>query len=140
MDRLLHKQTSFETLCKSDEWLLLGNATATLTGLKISALQILGLNLSFLMCFQAARQLEFFKGRTSSGPNTESLADALAIAQHHDAVSGTEKQHVANDYAKRLATGYIEVPILFLVTSYTYIKTYISWPFDLMSMLHLFFL
>ncbi|KAB1213188.1 Lysosomal alpha-mannosidase [Morella rubra] len=58
--------------------------------------------------YLAARQLEFFKGRSNSGPNTESLADALAIAQHHDAVTGTEKQHVANDYAKRLSIGYTE--------------------------------
>lgn len=58
--------------------------------------------------YLAARQLEFFKGRSNSGPNTDSLADALAIAQHHDAVTGTEKQHVANDYAKRLSIGYTE--------------------------------
>ncbi|KAM0936003.1 putative alpha-mannosidase [Dioscorea sansibarensis] len=58
--------------------------------------------------YLAARQLEFFIGRNSSGPTTDSLADALAIAQHHDAVSGTEKQHVANDYATRLAIGYAE--------------------------------
>lgn len=32
--------------------------------------------------------------------------NAMAVAQHHDAVSGTEKQHVANDYAKRLAGGW----------------------------------
>ncbi|XVF07798.1 hypothetical protein REPUB_Repub06bG0170700 [Reevesia pubescens] len=57
---------------------------------------------------KAARQLEFFKGISDSRPNTDSLADALAIAQHHDAVTGTEKQHVANDYAKRLSIGYIE--------------------------------
>ncbi|KAJ1407827.1 Glycosyl hydrolase family 38, C-terminal [Sesbania bispinosa] len=44
----------------------------------------------------------------NSGPNTDSLADALAIAQHHDAVTGTEKQHVANDYSKRLSIGYNE--------------------------------
>lgn len=31
---------------------------------------------------------------------------AMAVAQHHDAVSGTEKQHVANDYARRLANGW----------------------------------
>ncbi len=31
------------------------------------------------------------------------MEDAIAIAQHHDAISGTEKQHVANDYSKRLA-------------------------------------
>eukprot|EP00268_Persea_americana_P056668 TRINITY_DN6711_c0_g2_i1.p1 TRINITY_DN6711_c0_g2~~TRINITY_DN6711_c0_g2_i1.p1 ORF type:complete len:1015 (-),score=152.71 TRINITY_DN6711_c0_g2_i1:139-3183(-) len=56
----------------------------------------------------AARQLEFLKGRNSSGPKTDTLADALAVAQHHDAVSGTEKQHVANDYTKRLFMGYKE--------------------------------
>lgn len=76
------------------------------------------------MCLQAARQLEFFRGRTTSGPNTDSLADALAIVQHHDAVTGTEKQHVANDYAKRLAIGYTEVPIFLLSTCLMYIKTY----------------
>ncbi|XP_062151729.1 alpha-mannosidase At3g26720-like isoform X2 [Alnus glutinosa] len=58
--------------------------------------------------YLAARQLEFFKGRSSSGPNTDALADALALAQHHDAVSGTERQHVAADYAKRLYMGYTE--------------------------------
>ncbi|KAJ4729552.1 Alpha-mannosidase [Melia azedarach] len=56
--------------------------------------------------YLAARQLEFYKGRTKTGPNTDSLADAVAIAQHHDAVTGTEKQHVADDYAKRLSIGY----------------------------------
>ncbi|XP_031105302.1 probable alpha-mannosidase At5g13980 isoform X1 [Ipomoea triloba] len=58
--------------------------------------------------YLAARQLEYFKGRNKVGPTTDSLADAMGIAQHHDAVSGTEKQHVANDYAKRLSIGYTE--------------------------------
>ncbi|CAK9166160.1 unnamed protein product [Ilex paraguariensis] len=62
-----------------------------------------------LSCYYlAARQLEFFKVRGNSRPNTDTLADALAIAQHHDAVTGTEKQHLANDYAKRLSMGYVE--------------------------------
>jgi Alpha mannosidase middle domain len=33
------------------------------------------------------------------------LEDAVSIAQHHDAVSGTAKQHVADDYSKKLANG-----------------------------------
>mmetsp|Transcript_3417 Transcript_3417/g.9779 ORF Transcript_3417/g.9779 Transcript_3417/m.9779 type:complete len:702 (-) Transcript_3417:135-2240(-) len=33
------------------------------------------------------------------------LAAAVALTQHHDAVTGTEKQHVAYDYAFRLAAG-----------------------------------
>ena len=31
--------------------------------------------------------------------------EAMGIAQHHDAVSGTEKQEVAFDYAMRLSEG-----------------------------------
>ncbi|XP_073007335.1 alpha-mannosidase At3g26720-like [Typha latifolia] len=58
--------------------------------------------------YLAARQLEFLKEKIGSGPTTASLAEALAVAQHHDAVTGTEKQHVANDYAKRLSIGYVE--------------------------------
>jgi hypothetical protein len=29
----------------------------------------------------------------------------MAVAQHHDAVSGTESQSVADDYAERLSYG-----------------------------------
>ncbi|CAK9177487.1 unnamed protein product [Ilex paraguariensis] len=58
--------------------------------------------------YLAARQLEFFNGRGKTGPVMDSLPDALAVVQHHDAVSGTEQQHVADDYAKRLSIGYKE--------------------------------
>jgi hypothetical protein len=67
----------------------------------------------------AARQIESFpmKEGTSfsssmhceSGYNCDQplyeLEDALGVAQHHDAVSGTAKQHVSNDYSKRLQAG-----------------------------------
>eukprot|EP01100_Stratorugosa_tubuloviscum_P014870 TRINITY_DN81_c0_g2_i1.p1 TRINITY_DN81_c0_g2~~TRINITY_DN81_c0_g2_i1.p1 ORF type:complete len:1006 (+),score=459.80 TRINITY_DN81_c0_g2_i1:78-3095(+) len=35
----------------------------------------------------------------------DGLTKAMGVLQHHDAVAGTEKQHVANDYAKRLSMG-----------------------------------
>ncbi|KAI5683990.1 hypothetical protein M9H77_05218 [Catharanthus roseus] len=62
--------------------------------------------------YVAARQLEFLTGRRSAGPNTFSLGDALGTAQHHDAVSGTAKQHTTDDYAKRLAIGAAECQLL----------------------------
>jgi alpha-mannosidase len=58
---------------------------------------------------QAARQLEFLVGRSDTGPNTDELEEAMAIVQHHDGVSGTERQHVSDDYSKRLAIGAAEV-------------------------------
>jgi len=42
---------------------------------------------------------------TTTLDTLEPLDDGYGIAQHHDAVAGTEKQHVAFDYAKRLAVG-----------------------------------
>ena len=48
-----------------------------------------------------------------SGPSVKSwnssplytLEEAMGVAQHHDAVAGTSKQHVAYDYAKQIASG-----------------------------------
>lgn len=54
---------------------------------------------------QAARQLEFFAGKKSDAYHPFGIGDALGIAQHHDAVSGTAKQHTTDDYSKRLAIG-----------------------------------
>ena len=52
---------------------------------------------------QVARHLEVFSG--GNGSSTEALWEALAVAQHHDGVSGTAKQGVTFDYAKRMAVG-----------------------------------
>jgi hypothetical protein len=45
--------------------------------------------------------------------------EAMGLAQHHDAVSGTEKQHVANDYAQRLSDG-IDRAIVSFMTHHRY--------------------
>ncbi|XP_033821330.1 lysosomal alpha-mannosidase [Periophthalmus magnuspinnatus] len=60
---------------------------------------------------QTCNQLEVLGGPVSrNGPfgkgDTLTMRKSMAVAQHHDAVSGTSKQHVANDYARRLATGW----------------------------------
>jgi len=52
---------------------------------------------------QVARHIEALTGGDGNG--TESLWEALGVAQHHDGVSGTAKQAVTFDYAKRLAVG-----------------------------------
>ena len=42
------------------------------------------------------------------------IGEPMGIVQHHDAVSGTEKQHVANDYAQRLSDGIDRVMVCIL--------------------------
>jgi len=61
---------------------------------------------SFLL---AARQIDALVHSGTSEASDQSpihsLEDAIGVAQHHDAVSGTGKQHVADDYSKKLQTG-----------------------------------
>lgn len=52
---------------------------------------------------QMCRQLELLV--KPSEASSQPLWEAMGVAQHHDAVSGTSKQHVAFDYAQRLSVG-----------------------------------
>ncbi|KAM9251613.1 lysosomal alpha-mannosidase [Cariama cristata] len=66
---------------------------------------------------QICSQLEALAGSAArEGPygpgNSSVLREAVAVAQHHDAVTGTEKQHVANDYARQLAAGWESCQLL----------------------------
>ncbi|XP_066063760.1 lysosomal alpha-mannosidase isoform X2 [Chamaea fasciata] len=66
---------------------------------------------------QVCSQLEALAGPSVRGgpygPGDSSvLREAVAVAQHHDAVAGTERQHVANDYARQLARGWDSCQVL----------------------------
>jgi hypothetical protein len=57
--------------------------------------------------FQSLRLIQA-TSPSSAGTNTPGMVQfrkALAVSQHHDAVAGTSMQHVAFDYAARLAAG-----------------------------------
>lgn len=54
------------------------------------------------ICKQTA-SLSNLEPEATAGLDT--LREAMGVLQHHDGVSGTEKQHVANDYARQLSEG-----------------------------------
>lgn len=39
-------------------------------------------------------------GSEDSVDGLDPLREAMGVMQHHDAITGTEKQHVADDYAR----------------------------------------
>jgi len=47
------------------------------------------------------QQIDLYRGTS----NSDYLKEAISISQHHDAVSGTERKHVAQDYKERLEKG-----------------------------------
>ncbi|XP_042638582.1 lysosomal alpha-mannosidase-like [Orycteropus afer afer] len=66
---------------------------------------------------QVCNQLEALTGpmankRPFGSGNSRRLREAMAVLQHHDAVSGTSRQHVADDYARQLAEGWKRCEVL----------------------------
>ena len=55
------------------------------------------------MCRQIVKQLSVLTNLPSDNAKLDNFREAMGIMQHHDAVTGTEKQHVANDYARILS-------------------------------------
>ncbi len=51
---------------------------------------------------QACKQVEVASNQIGA---SFTMRESVATNQHHDAVAGTEKQHVANDYIKRIVNG-----------------------------------
>ncbi|XP_050392996.2 lysosomal alpha-mannosidase [Patella vulgata] len=60
---------------------------------------------NFLQVTKQMDALAMLEDTDNSTYNINILKEAMGVAQHHDAVSGTEKQPVAYDYATRLANG-----------------------------------
>uniref|UniRef100_A0A2K5YQL8 Alpha-mannosidase n=1 Tax=Mandrillus leucophaeus TaxID=9568 RepID=A0A2K5YQL8_MANLE len=66
---------------------------------------------------EVCNQLEALVGLAANvGPygsgDSAPLNKAMAVLQHHDAVSGTSRQHVADDYARQLAAGWGSCEVL----------------------------
>ncbi|XP_062034472.1 lysosomal alpha-mannosidase-like [Lepus europaeus] len=66
---------------------------------------------------QVCKQLEALAGLAANvGPygsgDSAPLEEAMAVLQHHDAITGTSRQLVAEDYARRLAAGWGRCEVL----------------------------
>lgn len=91
MDRLFHIKTDFQTFRKARKQPLA--STHDKASWKIP------LNLK-RTCFQVVKQLAVFEDKSA---NFSLLQEAVGVMQHHDAITGTEKQHVADDYHRLLS-------------------------------------
>lgn len=79
-------------------------------------------------CFQVCKQLYAI---TDLGPedrvDLNALREAMGVMQHHDAITGTEKQHVAYDYARILSQGIDECSFI-TATALRLINSFFTCP------------
>ncbi|KAL5280981.1 MAN2B1.2 family protein [Megaselia abdita] len=59
------------------------------------------------VCKQLSVLADLFSKKPEFSNNLEQLKDIMGVMQHHDAVTGTEKQHVSDDYEKLLTDGMV---------------------------------
>ena len=74
------------------------------TGYFTSRSSLKGMIRSANSLLQSCKQLHAMAGGLTD-PRLEAAKRSVAVNQHHDAVTGTAKQHVTDDYALRLARG-----------------------------------
>ena len=75
------------------------------TGYFTSRSSLKGMIRSANSLLQATKQVHTMTGGVYQDPRLELAKRAVAVNQHHDAVTGTAKQHVTDDYALRLDRG-----------------------------------
>ena len=63
--------------------------------------KIISIDIDF-KSFQVSKQLSVLAGFHSEDDRLNEFREAMGVMQHHDAVTGTEKQKVASDYARIL--------------------------------------
>eukprot|EP00980_Cylindrotheca_fusiformis_P014282 scaffold3791_cov137-Cylindrotheca_fusiformis.AAC.9 len=71
---------------------------------------------AFLLAARQIESLADIDGKASDPQQSSAafheLEDAIGVLQHHDGVSGTAKQHVSNDYSRRLQSGIDSVRVV----------------------------
>ena len=98
---------------KTDDWFPYADQKhAYWTGYFTSRPALKGYIRSLSNYLQFCRHIETTILNNTTTLSSENLWQALSVAQHHDAISGTSKEHVAKDYAKRLYKGYHECKLL----------------------------
>ena len=92
---------------KTDDFFpYISSPTAVWTGFFTSRPGLKGYVRANSLLLQTARQVEVFTG--GNGSSSARLWEAMALAQHHDGITGTELDWVAADYTMRIARGATE--------------------------------
>ena len=109
------------TLKSDDFFPYIDDAHSVMVGYLASRPALKGFVRSTSSFLQLARQVAVYAA--ANGSATDRLAEAQGVLQHHDGVSGSSKQAVADDYAQRLFLGIDEAEAFIESTLSTLIRT-----------------